>query len=470
MKRLSRALVHSLFCFTMGIGTASADNQTADTTPISMSGLPFKVVIQQAPFQLPVGIQGGVVGIYHGQWILIGGRTNGVHGFSNTDANFPPASQNSTIYVVNPATGQTASRSLFDPGSGLNQQQIDTLSVTSPQAYQEGDTLYVTGGYGFSYSTGTYTTQAVLTAINLQGLVQWVNGSGTVVNNISQLYNAEFQITGGRMYKLGSVTQLVFGQDFEGSYNVNSNGNYSEQVRRFQISSNGGQVAATILPSLPSTPDANFRRRDLNVVPAIFNVNNLLQYGLIAYGGVFTPTVGVWNVPVIIKDGVNPAMADPNSPASFKQGMNQYSCATAGLFSKKTSSMYNIFFGGISFGFYVNGTFQTDNEIPFTNEITTVKMDKNGNFTQYLMDGQYPNILSPAVNPNNNLLFGGSAYFIPNNISSYPNNVINLDNIRAATVIGYIVGGIASTLPNTNTIFDSYGSPYVFTVTLVPTG
>ena len=48
------------------------------------------------------------------------------------------------------------------------------------------------------------------------------------------------------------------------------------------------------------------------------------------------------------------------------------------------------------------------------------------------------------------------------------NGVLNLDNIRQPTVIGHVVGGIMSTLPNTNDQTDSAASPYIFTVTLIP--
>jgi hypothetical protein len=95
-------------------------------------------------------------------------------------------------------------------------------------------------------------------------------------------------------------------------------------------------------------------------------------------------------------------------------------------------------------------------------------MDKNGNFAQFIMDGEYPVINSTTVNPGNPLLFGAGAYFIPENVPIYPNGILNLDNIQKPTVIGYIVGGIASTLANTNTLADSFGSPYVFKVTLTP--
>lgn len=476
MKSLVKVLPYLFVCLTIGIGTASANttnNQTDDLSPIlSTTGLPFRIVIERANYQLPVGFHSGVVGVYKGFWIFIAGRINGLHGFG-TDEPFPPDTQNKRIYVVNSLTGAVMSRELNDPSSGLSQQQIDTLSVTSPEGYQDETTLYMAGGYGVDTATGTFGTKSVLTAINLPGIVDWVTQPGnrnySVIQNISQLYNPIFQITGGRMFKLGNVTQLVFGQNFTGVYTDSSNGEYSQQVRRFQINNVGQQLSITPYNSLPSYPDPNFRRRDLNVVPVLLDNNHILNYGLVAYSGVFTTASGIWTVPVVINGISNPIMADPNLPATFKQGMNNYACATAGLYSKKYTSMYNIFFGGISYGFYSNGVFQTDSEIPFINQVTTIKMDKNGNFTQHLMDSQYPIIPSTQSNPGNTLLFGAGAYFIPNNILKYANGVISLDNLRSATVIGYIVGGIQSTLANTNTRLDSAASPYVFKVTLVPT-
>jgi hypothetical protein len=469
MKALFKIIASIFVSFMLGISIASADNQTADLSPITPgSVLPFQVQIQQANFELPVGIHSGVMGTYKGQWIFIAGRINGMHGFGGDP--FPPDEQNTSIYVVNPTTGVTISRSLYDPSSGLNQQQIDSLSVTSPQGYQESNTLYMTGGYGIDTATATFGTKSLLTALYLPGIVDWVahKKGQSVVKNMRQLSNPLFQVTGGDMFNVGGVTQLIFGQNFDGVYTPSGNGNYTEQVRQFKIKNNGAQLAVDILPTKPLLPDPNFRRRDLNIVPTLLQRNNQLQYGLIAYAGVFTLTQGVWTVPVVIDQSGNPSMADPNAPTTFKQGMNQYVTATASLYSKSSMNMYHIFFGGISYGFFTNGVFQTDSEIPFINQVTTVQMDKNGNFTQYLMANQYPTILSTRSNPGNTLLFGAGAYFIVNRISQYNNTVINLDNIRQPTVIGYIAGGIQSTVPNTNVITDSSASPYVFTVTLVP--
>jgi hypothetical protein len=469
MKGLSKKLV-CLFA-SLTFGTAAADNQTPDTTPISTQGsLPFTVLIQQTNFQLPHGLQAYAYGVYQGQWIFIAGRNDGLHSF-NVDP-FPPQFQNRSIYVVNPTTRVVKTRSLTDAGSGLNQLQIDSLSVTFPEFYQDGDTLYLAGGYGIDTGSDTYGTKPTLTAINLPGIVQWVmqpgNKSNTVAKNIRQVNNPIFQIEGGRMFKLGNVSQLIFGETFTGRYSAGGSGIYSFQARRFQITNVGGKLGFSILPSMPSQPQPGYRRRDLNIVPALLNQNNKLEYGFIGYGGVFTLTNGVWTVPVVFGATGDPVMANPDAAGTFKQGMSQYACATANFYSTKSTSMYSVFFGGISYGFFNNGVFETDPEIPFTNEVTTVKMDKSGNFSQYLMDNQYPVIPSTGVNAGNQLLFGSAGFFIPASIQMYPNSVINLDNIRQPTVIGYIVGGIASTVPNTQIDPDTAASDYVFQVTLMP--
>lgn len=474
MKGLSKASAFLFVSLLVGVNTVanSTNNQTDDLSPVlPASGLPFRVQIKEANFQLPSGFHSGVFGQYKGLWVFIAGSTIGLHGFGPDP--FPLTAQNRSIFVVNPTTGEVASRSLLDPSSGLNQQQIDSLTTISPQGYQENHTLYMSGGYGLDTATGTWGTKPVFTAINLPGIIQWVtepsNKNHSVIKNIRQIYNPIFQIAGGKMYKVGDFIQLVFGQNFIGVYTPGSNGIYSEQIRRFKLIESGGQLIVDPYDSKPLNPDPNYRRRDLNIFPTLLNKNNHLQYGLVAYSGVFTPASGIWTVPVVIDDKGNPTMADPTLPSTFKQAMNNYMCAGASFYSRKYESMYHIFFGGISYGYFSGGVFQTDSEIPFINQVTTAKMDKHNHFTQYLMDDEYPEILSTGANPGNRLLFGAGAHFLPNNILQYPNSVISLDSIRKPTVIGYIVGGIQSTLPNTNDKADSSASPHIFKVTLIPT-
>jgi hypothetical protein len=350
---------------------------------------------------------------------------------------------------------------------------VDLLSVTSPQFYQKGHTLYITGGYGVDSSTGEFSTKDVLTAIDLPGLIDWVIyplEKGTAASHIRHLYHSLFQVTGGYMAQMShGPTLLVFGQNFKGYYVPGSNGEYTNQVRRFRICDNGHRLSASFLPPKPAQPDPTYRRRDLNVVPIIFCDQGHLKEGLVAFSGVFTPEGGIWTVPVKITNKGDASMDNPNDPRTFKQGMNNYICATLGLFSKKTRDMYTLFFGGISFGFFENGQFKTDSEFPFINQVTTIKLDSCGCYSQYLMDATYPLILSTQANPGNLLLFGAGAQFIPAaNTPRYDNDVVKLDKIHKPRLIGYIVGGIQSTLPNTNTQSDSSASPYIFKVTLIP--
>lgn len=467
------------------VASAQTANQTAELSPILFnSGLPFNIRIEVdqnqngTPFLLPDGLQGYAIGKYKGKWLLIDGRTNGLHGFNNDPNNFPPQEQNRNVYVVDPDCKLVVIRSLDDPTSGLTQDQIDSLSVTSPQYDQVGNTLYITGGYGFRNSINNYTTFDFLTAIDIPGLMHWVlcgSGNETAAQFIRQISNPIFQITGGDMHQLGKdqPTLLVLGQDFEGAYfHGPVTQVYSEQVRRFNILDDGVNLSVEIFSSKPATPDPNYRRRDLNIVPVLSkDRHGKLVPGLVALSGVFTPETGVWTVPVTITANGDTAMANPADPCTFKQGMNNYVCPVAGLFSKKKNEMYTILFGGISFGFIQNGVYRTNDEIPFINQVTTVKIDHKGRFSQYLMDNQYPVIPSTGPHPGNPLLFGANGTFVPGNdleAIQLSGEIFDLDRITRPLHIGYIVGGIQSTVPDTETMSESAASPYIFKVFLEP--
>lgn len=447
-----------------------ADNQTPDISPIYPgSELPFEVKIKTADFELPNGWHSGTFATFEGKWLIIGGRTNGLHGFSDDESNFPPSAQNTSVFVVDPCSGRTWSRSLYDSDSGLTQHQIDLLSVTSPQYYQKCKTLYITGGYGVDTATGQFSTKDCLTAINIPGLMHWVvHGHHSAAKHIRQIFNPIFQVTGGEMVQYGNdPTLLIFGQNFEGFYFEDGTGVYTNQVRRFNIIDNGKKLKVKILASKPLIADPAFRRRDLNVVPFLQVINNQVVRQLVALSGVFTPTGGAWTVPVTISTDGDAHMSDPTLRTIFKQGMNNYVCATAGLFSIDSWKMYTLLFGGISFGYFEsNGQFRTDSELPFINSVTTIRGDNFGNFKQYIMDAEYPTILSTGPNPGNPLLFGAGAIFVPvQDFPAYDNGVLKFDALeKHEQLIGYIVGGIQSTLPNTNTITDSTASAYVFKV------
>ena len=46
-----------------------------------------------------------------------------------------------------------------------------------------------------------------------------------------------------------------------------------------------------------------------------------MEYGYVAYSGVFTLNSGIWTVPVVINEKCDPKMADPSVASTFKKGM-----------------------------------------------------------------------------------------------------------------------------------------------------
>lgn len=483
-----------------------AQNQTTYVTyPLSEDSLPFRLQIEQASFSLPTGLQAYVTGLYQDEYVLLGGRTQGLHGFLGDT--FPIASQNTTVFVLNVMTGQIVSRSLTDPSSKLSQEQIDQLSVANALFFQGdgSDTLYMVGGYGINTATGMMETKSVLTAIDLPRLIKWVKGkkkAKSAAQCIRQVSDPLLQVTGGVMWQFNphQPALLCFGQNFPGSYvNTSSNGNYTCQIRPFQIIDTGKHLS--IYPYPQPIPNPVYRRRDLNVIPAIKKAGHSVQQYLVTYGGVFTPGTdfGAWTIPIEIDPDGSSKMLNPSNPNTFAQGMNNYSCPNVGLYSEKTQDMYTLFFGGISFLYSINGGLYSpggalceDGNLGFTNDVTAIRIDASGNYQQYIMSATYPpipttfgtcplpsggfpitcaNVASGQRSPV--LLFGASALFlsIPH-LPYYPNSVIALDQLGSNPVLlGYIVGGIessaAETCSETGNV-DTHPSSYIFSVTLIP--
>ncbi len=448
-------------------------NQTSDVSPIfSSDSLPFTIDIELANIEVPGGIQTFAYGLYKEKYVFISGRTNGLHGFGSGDDNFPPLQQNRSVFVFDLKTNEVYMKSLEDPSSGLSQSEIDSLSTTAAQYTQTKQTLYLVGGYGVDSETGEFSTKSTLSAIDLKGLIHWVinpSKGETAKEHIRQISNPIFQVTGGALYQLQPHEPflLVFGQDFEGFYSGSSNGVYTQQIRTFKLVDDGVNLA--VFSEKYKTPGPNYRRRDLNVVPIVQKQGQSYETSLLALSGVFTLNGGIWTIPVFVDAYGNSFMPSPSKETTFKQAMNNYNSAHLGMFSKKTKEMHTLLFGGLSYETYSNGSFSFDTEIPFTNNVTDIVIDKNKNMRQYLMGSEYPVILSNFTNPGNTLLFGAGACFIPtNNLPVFPESVFSLDDLKGKTLLGYIVGGIMSTLPNTSDRSDSAASPYIFKVYATP--
>lgn len=454
MRRNTMICAAGLACL-VGLGLtpiAEAANQTATVTPVQNGGLGFNVELQpydMGPAEVPT-LHSFAAGEVDGKWVIIGGRSNGMHGFENIGVlNFPEEFANREVWVIDPVTQQTWSRSIEGAGGGFTSVEIASLSTTNNQFEQVGDRLYMTGGYGVS-SVGdifNFETFDRLTAVDLPGLSDWViNGTGTASDHVRQISDPMFKVTGGAMYELGGQMQLVFGQDFDGSYTPGTNGQYTNQVRRFEIVDDGTNLSVTNVSA--TTPLPEYRRRDLNVFPVVGpDGGGGVDESIVALSGVFTQSFGAWTVPVEIGATGEPTMADPNLPETFKQAMNGYHSAKLGLYSEAGEDMVEILFGGITFAEYdaVNDTLVTDNGLPNTRQISAVQIDETGAYSQHYM-GEFPEVLDGEGNP---IRFGSNAeFFLADGIETYDNGVIKQDLLSPGDLLGWIYGGIAANAPH----------------------
>lgn len=446
---ISRAFSAALL-FVLLSAVVEGQHQTPTTSPVSLTNnLGYTIGLRQVDFgiqELPT-LHSYAMGTHDGKWIMLAGRTNGLHGFTNSgQTNFPVASQNRDVWVIDPASGQSWRRSLQDASSGLSANDVAALTTTNNQFLQRGNRLYTVGGYGANATSG-FSTHNALAAIDLPGIVDWVTtGNGTAASHIRMARDDMFRVTGGAMYDMGGRTHLVFGQNFNGGYNPATNGAYTQRVSSFDIIDDGTSLSFGNVTQTSPLPE--YRRRDLNVYPTLSrDGGGSLIEGLTALSGVFTTANGAWTVPVEIDANGNPTMADPNASSTFRQGMNNYHSAKLGFFSETTGAMHEVLFGGITLVDYDpgSGQFYQDDGLPWTNSLTAVVRDALGNYEQTLL-GAFPEVLDPK---GNRLRFGANGEFIPlDGLDLYSNGIFNLDALTGTTVLGHIYGGIFSNAPH----------------------
>jgi hypothetical protein len=122
--------------------------------------LPFQVDLQEASFPEAPALHSFAFAQADGKWLLIGGRTNGIHSFDPLPINnFSPSTANHWVWVVDPVMGKAWLVDLYDasisPPLGII---ADSLSSNNTQSFQNGNTLYIIGGYGYNRTTNPMQT------------------------------------------------------------------------------------------------------------------------------------------------------------------------------------------------------------------------------------------------------------------------------------------------------------------------
>ena len=417
-----------------------------------------EISAQESPFQLslePLNIPevGGLhvfaLGEHDGKWLILGGRLDGLHERQPWSA-FDEAGMNKQITVIDPVNKQKWSAPLTSLPAAMQEQ----LSSTNMQFQQHGNMLYFVGGYGYSTIALNHITHNKLTAIDVPSTINAVINGTSFTGFFRQIEDAQFAVTGGYLEMIYDTYYLVGGNKFDGTYNPNSNPTfsqvYTEQIRKFKINDDGTTLSVTHLPSI--TDADNLHRRDYNVVPQIMPNG---EQGLTAFSGVFQVEQDLPFLNCVNIDSSGYAVNN-----DFAQYYNHYHCAVLPIFSESNNEMHSVFFGGIAQYYDDGGVLTEDTNVPFVKTIARVTRDSEGVMKEFKLPIEMPALL------------GAGSEFIPNeHLEYHENGVLKLDELEAdSTLIGYIYGGINSTLPNIfliNNGSQSSASSQIFKVSLV---
>jgi len=400
------------------------------TLLITTSGMtqdPFSVHLEPFEIQGLGGLQSFTSAQHGGMWLLVGGRLDGLHR-RQPWASFDQAGHNTQLTVVDPESEQVWTA----PLSALPTAIAEQLSSTNMQFTQNGDFLYIIGGYGYSATAGDHITHSQLCAINVPGAIDAIVTGGDIAPHFRAINDETLAVTGGYLHQLDGKYYLVGGHRFDGRYNPMDGPSFTQEytnaVRVFEITDDESDLSIAMTDTW--LDEAACHRRDYNVGVQIMPDGS---EGLTAFSGVFQT-----NADLPYLNAVNIGAEDYTIQDDFSQYFNHYHCAHVALHSGITNEMHTVFFGGIA-QYYMDGeTLMQDDDVPFVNTIARVTRNSNGNMAEYKLPVEMPGLLG-----------AGSEFIEVPNLPTHPNGVIKLDELGTdSLLIGYIVGGISSSAPN----------------------
>lgn len=475
--------------------------------PAPAPDIPFQLKIQRLTTGALPGLQSMIAVPFEDKLVLLAGRTNGLHGFpgqSRATANpsFPKQQANERAYLVQQGTGEVlASASVL----GLPQNVAQQLTASNTQFAVSGDgVLYVAGGYGYAPTgEGMLTLQQAM-AVSLSELVTAIQNDALDAKfAASSIYvgsHPALAITGGSLQPADPLNQqgflLIFGQQFDGVYSTGGGvavQNYSESVRQFTFTpgasgATSGKPTGALTVNLmaieppisrdrPPEATQQYHRRDLTVL-TLLSPDGADR--IAALGGVFVPgqMAGFVN-PVLIDASASAPGFSLNVDKAAIQWLSQYEAAAIPIHSQRERATYVTLFGGISQYYWKDGQLAHDapnfninppvDGLPFINSISTLKMLPAGT-AQFLHDGQAfpPAGLEPVCGTANSPApyLGAETVFVPSPNALDPDGYIQLDAFQQATVLGYLVGGIAALAPYPGD--QTCASASYYEVTLIP--
>lgn len=410
-----KSLISLLLLLTVSLVTFGQNTfpYSIELIPLNLSNVP--------------GLHSYAFGQHDGKWLIIGGRLDGLHARQPFNA-FPATYNNTELFVIDVANQEFWSASLNNLPLGLQEQ----LQATNMNFFQDGDSLYVIGGYAYAQSAGDHITFPNLTSINVPGTIDAICNNQDFTSYFKQITDDVFAVTGGQLGKIDSYFYLVGGHRFDGRYNPMNHPTfvqeYTDEIRKFTIDNSGNRLSFDNYSTL--VDPIHLHRRDYNLLPQILPDGS---FGYTLSSGVFQL---VEDLPFLYPVDIDNTTIQPRT--EFNQYLSNYHSASANLYDSNLQEMHSLFFGGMSQYYYSNGTLIQDNNVPFVKTISLLTRHQDNSFEEFVLPIEMP------------LLTGASAEFIPNQtLPLLEGDIIDLAGITAESfVIGHIYGGIESSLLN----------------------
>ncbi|NVJ85448.1 MAG: hypothetical protein HWE15_04040 [Algoriphagus sp.] len=400
-------------------------------------------------------LQSPVYATIDDQWVLFGGRKSGLHNMAKDPPAFPNLMANDSIWVVDFANKKSIGVPIPEP-------YFHQLSGSSMLHYQEGETLYASGGYtnDGTDSVSNWTSDYFF-EINVPNLIQYVLSGGTspALDQIftKVIQDPFLQVTGGEMMVANGNFYLVGGQNYKGSYLPGNTGEYTSALRKFRLVQEGSDWAIT--DTLSVIDSKKLHRRDYTLAEVITPGPDSL--GAVIYGGVFNKYGLGYPSPVYLND-LGSGDPEVTLDTVTSQKVNFYSAAQVDAvmaFGDYRVSRVSIL-GGITYMVYdaESGKLVVPDTIPlpFSNLISTYYTngeDETIELVQTPPQAQMPGYLgaNAVFFPLPELLYGEAA------------SIIDLNKVFSGeqtgpVLVGYMYGGIKSPVPNPMSGMQNYNT------------
>lgn len=429
---------------------SNPDQQQKQATKVSQASPPsftifLKPVARVLPDSFPF-LQSFAWARLGNKVLLIGGRIQGFHGRTGTNI-FPVKKANTSLWVID-LSDFSWKGLVLDKAYPQNRQFFSS----SMEFCQDGDTLYLVGGYGPATAVSTQSNHTFdrLVALSISRtirIVESANANNLATASLASVSSSFLKVTGGELVKNNGTFYLMFGQDFEGPYNAGRTGNYTNAIRAFRLSRDD-------LADTSSYIDTSLHRRDLPLA-TVLQPNGLFYA---AFGGVFTQAGDGFANPVYVTPSPFSVKAD-----TLQQLTNNYDCAIVSIYDPASTANINVLLGGI-------GKYQFDSAsrqwkhgdgymlLPFVKSITQMQF-LNGMMKQYIQ--------LPPQDPEMPDFLGANSVFFPRSGLANNYGIIDYSKIKGDTTsLGFLYGGIRSMRTTSNDLYPTSVNKVIYEVFL----